>query len=499
MPKFKKIGIIFLAVLITTAIFFRFWRIRDYVTFLGDEGRDMIVMRNIFTQHHLPFLGPTASVGGFYLGPIYYWMAAPFLLLWNFDPVGPSYMIAIFGVLTVVLLFKLLKESVGFWSAFLASFLYSTAPLIIRYSRTSWNPNPLPFFSLLLIYFLYLGLSKKQLKYFIGAGLCFGVAIQLHYLAAILLLISTAIIFLNSSFRSWPKIILASFAGFLITFSPFLFFEVRHNFPNTKTILEFVTRGSTVGYQHTNIFDKIKNAADRFLEFQTKIKTPIIRNSIFWLISALGVFTFLKNSKDSGKNLIISIGLIWFLGGIIGISLYQGAVYDYYYEFMYPAPFLLLGLIFGQLFLNKIGKILAILFTILTVIFFSFNGFYRTPPNKLINQTENIVDFVISKSNGKPYNFALISEHNSDQAYRYFLAIKNPKPTELADNITDQLLIICEEKKCAPLGHPLWEIAAFGRGEISGEWNLEKYGIKVFRLTHWAGAPNPAGHPATKQ
>lgn len=499
MPKFKKIELILLTILIATAIFFRFWHIRDYVTFLGDEGRDMIVMRDIFTKHNLPFLGPTASVGGFYLGPIYYWMAAPFLLLWNFDPAGPSYMVALFGVFTVILLYKFLKETVGFWPALLSGFLYATAPLIVRYSRSSWNPNPLPFFSLLLIYFLYQGLSRRQTKYFLGAGLCFGITIQLHYLAGILLPVSLAIIFLNSSPRTWFKTIMVCLGGFLITFSPFLFFEIRHNFPNTRTILEFVTRGSTVGYTRPNILYLINNAADRFFEFQTKIKIPIVRLLIFWFISMAGVFTYLKNKNEHNKKLITSVGLIWFLGGLTGISLYQGAVFDYYYEFMFPAPFLLLGLIFGQLFLSRIGKILSTLFAIIAVTFFLLNGFYRTPPNKLINQTEDIVNFVINKSDGKPYNFALISEHNSDQAYRYFLEIKEPKPTELSNNITDQLLIICEEKKCAPLGHPLWEIAAFGRAEIADTWDLGKYGIKVYRLIHWAGAPNPAGHPAKKE
>src|SRR3989344_1355344 len=87
-------------------------------------------------------LGPTAAVGGFYLGPVYYWMAAPFLWLWRFDPVGPSYFVAAIGVATVLLLYKFLKDAVGFWPAILSSSLYATAPLIIRYSRSSWNPNP---------------------------------------------------------------------------------------------------------------------------------------------------------------------------------------------------------------------------------------------------------------------------------------------------------------------------------------------------------------------
>src|SRR3972149_8289999 len=106
MPKIvKKAELLLLIALIATAIFFRFWQLRDYVVFLGDEGRDMIVMRDIFINKRLPFLGPTASVGGFYLGPIYYWMAAPFLLLWGFDPVGPAYFAASVCGFSVFLLY----------------------------------------------------------------------------------------------------------------------------------------------------------------------------------------------------------------------------------------------------------------------------------------------------------------------------------------------------------------------------------------------------------
>src|SRR3989344_5206070 len=95
----KKIQVFLLALVLITAIFFRFWQIRDYVVFLGDEGRDMIVMRNMVLNHRPVFLGPTASVGGFYLGPIYYWMATPALALFAFDPIGPSVLIATIGVL----------------------------------------------------------------------------------------------------------------------------------------------------------------------------------------------------------------------------------------------------------------------------------------------------------------------------------------------------------------------------------------------------------------
>lgn len=494
----SKLQVFFLVFLISITIFFRFWQIRDYVVFLGDEGRDMLIMRNMINTKKPVFLGPTASVGGFYLGPIYYWMSAPFLALSLFDPVGPSIMIALFGVATVILLYKFLKETTSFYPAYFASLLYATAPLIVRYSRSSWNPNPLPFFSLLLIYFLYLGIKNNKLKYFLFAGLCFGVAIQLHYLSIMLVPLAGLIVLTNAPYRKWLSILALGFAGALITFSPFLLFEIRHGFPNFKTILEFVTRDSTHGLRNPNVIYVISNTGNIFLENIGNLKgTPMTRIFVYFL-SLTGIYALVKNWKGKEKRLIFSIGVIWLIGGLFFLRYYSGQLFDYYYGFMFPAPFIAFGLsiylfwyrIFARLFFSSIA--------VLIFIWFLNNGFYIKSPNQLINQTETVANFVIEKSEGKPFNFALITDHNSDHAYKYFLEIKNHKPIELETIITEQLLVVCETKDCKPLGYPSWEIAGFGRGEIVGEWEIPNIGIKVIRLTHWPGVPSPAGKPAIK-
>lgn len=494
----KRIELLVLTALILVAIFLHFWQIRDYVVFLGDEGRDMIVMRNMILEKRPVFLGPTASVGGFYLGPIYYWMAAPFLALTMFDPVGPSLMVAAIGVATVFILYKFLREVAGFWPAIISSVLYTTAPLILRYSRSSWNPNPLPFFALLQIYSIYLGITKKKPIFFLIAGLCFGVAIQLHYLAIMLVPISALIVALNSSPRRWPKIILLALFGALITFSPFLIFEIRHGFPNFRTIFEFVTRKTTHGYQSPNIIWVISNFGNIFLEEISKFAGTIFTQIAFWFLALGGLFILIKNWSDEKRRLVCSIGAIYFLGGLAFLRLYSGQIFDYYYGFMFPAPFFLFGLIVGETLRKNIFKLIFISFTIFAVVLFLNREFWTSLPNRLLDQTANVADFVIQKAGGKPYNFALMSEHNSDQAYRYFLEIKGAKPVDLETMVTDQLLAVCESKKCAPLGYPSWEIAGFGRAEVQGEWELPNIGIHVIRLTHWPGVPNPAGKPAVK-
>ena len=69
MSKFKNKNLL-LVLILGLAAFLRLYKIQDYMTFLGDEGRDVLVAYNIL-HGHLTLLGPTSSVGGFFLGPIY--------------------------------------------------------------------------------------------------------------------------------------------------------------------------------------------------------------------------------------------------------------------------------------------------------------------------------------------------------------------------------------------------------------------------------------------
>jgi hypothetical protein len=63
------------------------------------------------------------------------------------------------------------------------------------------------------------------------------------------------------------------------------------------------------------------------------------------------------------------------------------------------------------------------------------------------------------------------------------VVIENTLDDPARKSATKQLFVVCEEKICQPLGHPLWEIAGFGRAEISDEWQVGLF--KVFRMIHY--------------
>lgn len=505
---FKTPSGISLTVIILLAAFLRLYKIADYMTFLGDEGRDVLVARNIL-MGHLTLLGPRASAGDFFTGPIYYYFMAPFLWLFHYDPVGPAVMIALLGIITVFLTYYLGKKFFGVKAGLMAAALYAVSPLVISYSRSSWNPNPMPFFSLIILLLLYNGIKNKSWKYFLGAAFLFGIAFQLHYIEtvfavvlAFFLTVGTLMEEKKGKLVSLLKRYGIFIVGFVIGYSPFLAFEVRHGFPNTRTIINFIFSKDVPDPHvfHPTFLQIISDVFFRlFGRLVTQLPslvtgTPLLLWSVATVVLAFLSIIFLFKIKN---KLAIVMFLAWLFFGVVMFGFYKKPIYDYYFEFMFPLPFLLTGNFLGQLMdLKKWHRIWLGVSLIFFIALFVINiaGMpFRYPPNKQKDQMQSIANFVLSKTHDKPFNFALLAHGNSDHAYRYFFAVAHRDPVVIQNaaidpdrkTATDQLLVVCEYADCQPLGNSLWEIAGFGRAQIAGHWHYSV--VDVYKLTPYHG------------
>ena len=97
-------------ILFLIGLFLRLYRIYSFVTFLGDQGRDAIILKRIITFEHFPAIGPPTSIGQVYLGPFYYYFIAPWLWISNFDPIGPAIGVAIISSACIIFSYFLLKD-----------------------------------------------------------------------------------------------------------------------------------------------------------------------------------------------------------------------------------------------------------------------------------------------------------------------------------------------------------------------------------------------------
>lgn len=503
-----------LAVILIVAAYLRLYNIAGYMTFLGDEGRDVMVVRKMIMTHRPTFLGPTASVGGFFLGPIYYYFILPFLWLWKLDPTGPAVMVALFGVATVYVVFRVGRDFFGTAAGLIAAALYALSPVVIAYSRSSWNPNPVPFFATLAIYISWRAIVKDEWRGLFWIGLCLGIGLQLHYLFIFLFPVIGAWFLLYGKKKTAMKYYLFGVLGFLVGFGPFLLFELVHRFPNTQSIIRFILAGNETGFTW-ELFRNTLNGVSFRLFGRLVLRLPqpevwnelpsMIRfvwtagvNFLLWGGFGLAIYTFFRDKgSESNTHKKTSVLLVlWYSVILVLFGFYRRGIYDYYFGIFFTLPFLLTGFIASFLLRSSIGKVVVLL-SIGYLLWFNWQGRpFIYGPNNQLAQAKRISKAAFEKAEGKPFNFALLTSGNSDHAFRYFFEVWGNKPvtieTEAVDperkTITDQLIVICEEQECKPLGHPLWEIAGFGKAQIVGEWDVPW--VKIFKLVHYEEAAN---------
>ncbi len=483
--------------IILIASFFRFYRIDQYMTFLGDEGRDAIVVKKILTQFDFPLLGAPTSVGNMYNGPLYYYMMATSMAIFWLNPVAAAGMVALIGVSTVGLIYYLAREWFGKQAAAVSALLYAVSPVNIIYSHSSWNPNPAPFFALTAILGLYKSHKTKSYLWMVLTGTAVAFATQMHLLALILLPI-TGLIWLNELREKkegankvknfWTGFGL-SIIVFLFLMSPLVIYDFKYNYQNYNAFTTFFLgdRATTVNLNPLNTLGRIipiysDNLINRYIAGGQFYLTVMV--SIIVVVPVLFfLYKLIRLKRFDWPFFVLSV---WFLGGVFGLSLYKQTVYDHYSSFLNPAVFLLFG---SVIYLVNLGDLkskkfyLKAGFILLSVILIFVNlqkNPLLDPPNRQLQKTQEIAKYIISKSGNKPFNFALIAEHNYDAAYQFYLDIYGHKPLQVPFDITEQLFVVCEDKVCQPVGHPKYEIAAFGWSKVAEETTFQ--GVRVFKL-----------------
>lgn len=506
-----------LVLIIGCALFFRLWQIDQYMTFLGDEGRDALVVKRMIYQiqyqltgfapgdHKWTLLGPTTSVGNMYLGPLYYYMMIIPLWLANFSPVGPAVAVALLGTATVFLIWLFGREMFSPVAGIIAALLYAFSPVTIYYAKSSWNPNPMPFFALVAVFAMYRVLANRQFGWLIVAGISVAFALQMHYLGTILVAILGFfwIISCYQTMRHAPlarrrflTFSLIALLLFAFLMSPLVWFDLRHGGINYQSFVAFFSqRETTVNINPVNALGRIPDLYSRL--FVTRYLTGFDQLAGNVLAMLLFGFVIYKTAKSYIKRKI-NFGFLvigsWLLFAILGMSLYKMGVFDHYFGFASPALFLLTGAAFAHLFKKSVAsqgqalRVLAMAMVIYLLFLSAVKNPNLNPPNRQLARTEQVVKSIIEEVQDSRFNFALISRNNYDAAYQYYLELGGHQPIAIdaqdtKNSITDQLIVVCEDPICQPVGHPKFEIAGFGWSKIDKEWQV--MGTKLFKLGHY--------------
>ncbi|MFC1790304.1 ArnT family glycosyltransferase [Patescibacteria group bacterium] len=478
-PKKNKKLIWGLGLILILGAFLRLHKIGAYATFLGDEGRDALVVFEMIKNRRPTLLGPRTSVGDLYLGPLYYYLMIVPLWLFRFHPVGPAVMVACFGVATIYLVFLLGRELFGDKAGFWAALFYAVSQPIITHTRFSWNPNPVPFFACLAILSLYRYLKQGKITWILLTGACLGALVHLHYVSLAFVLVVSVMAYFFSS-PSQKKNLLGGLGAFLLVLAPIFIFEFRHQFVISKGFYRFFTQEEKLGLLPLQTLRKLtiayRRLASHFLAADKKV--------LGFLASLLMIFPFRELISAWKKKTSLKILFFWLIFGLLGASLYTGDLHDHYLGFLFPVPFLLLGAFLASPKAKFIKGGILVAFLSFNLLNLDLIAADRRP-NDQIRRARLVAESIVQDWDGQSFNLALISPTLDFRAmnYRYFTTILGATP-EGFDNYSriETLYVIQEQEKIPLTDRTAWEIASFGESEEVKKWRFEEFGFTVSKL-----------------
>lgn len=461
---------------VVVAAFLRLWNFTNTLQFLGDQGRDAMVVAQIFQERDIVLIGPVTSTGNMYLGPLYYYFMVPFLMMTYPNPIGPAYAVAVLGIVTTALLYVLGKDLVGEKAAAVATVMFALSSVVVGFSRFSWNPNPAPLFGLFFLWCIY-KTEKGQPKFWIGVGLCIAVLAQLHYVA--LLTAFVAVFYWlkqlwqfkkeSSLRRNFLIGTVGAAAVLFISITPLIAFDYRHDWLNIRSLGKFLetSQEATEGLPAIEkakkiIFETHGRSLQLFFEITIGKHRTLNTTLLVGLIAAFIYLLRLKKNPYRTGHQILAVTAIL---SVAGLAFYRSSVFDHYIAFFFPATFLILGTVLALLTRWRLAAGVSALMLIGYLIY----NVQHLPLKNLgwtVNDMQRTATTIADRVEpGEKYNIVLLSETKDvyGMNYRYFLSTTQNPPLKLEHFGEVETLFIIDEQQIEKdvTSLPIYEIVVF--------------------------------------
>lgn len=434
--------------------------IKGYTAFTFDNGRDMLVTYRLIYEKKLTLIGPTTGIDGVFHGAWwYYFLVIPFLLFQG-NPQGVVFSVAICGLLGLIILYFLLRKMFNQRMAFLGGLIYATSPEIIgRYSQIGHNDLEV-FLGILSLLFLYLYVkSERKNNIFLGLfGLMSAFIFEFEFAYGMFIL-AFSILFFFIFFCRGVKKFIWFFAFLFVPLIPRILFELKHGFLMTKTLVNYffhpVARMYNGGLQ-----DRFFNRASIFSQFWKDLFRPEL--AFLAAVALILVVIFIPQIIKTKDKKLKSIGIF-----SIGVSLFIFICFLYYKDVIWGnylngiMVYFITLVCFAVFFLEKkikFGKYLTFLAAFLIFFSFAFNfknnlakrewlGDYSVMRNQL-----EIINSVKNDSINSNFGLGVYSASGFSYPYDYwFLWFEKfhqiPRPKSLWHDKINYLIIEPDDRK----------------------------------------------------
>ncbi len=366
----------------------RLYHFKDWLLFAMDQSRDAMLISKAVEQgaSYLPLLGPRAAGTYLRLGPAFYYLE--YLSAKIFHSVDP-YVFAIpdlfFGILSIVLMYLLLRLYFERFISLLVVLLYAVSFIAVQYSRFAWNPNSMPFWSMLAFYsFLRAFTQEQKVKrnYWLVLGaLAGGILTQLHFFA--FFMVPAAIIVLIIWSGAWRRI---GFSGALIIlfvlfllYLPVIISDIKTGGDNLKQLNWALFNKPNQNSFLSLIFQNFINHGQYYLLMLTSFQGKTLAGLsvyvglTFFVFSTLLLVRAYWQEQDNKRSLFLKAVLSWLAVSFLIFTPVAFQVRPRFFLISLPLAFIFLALVYDFLKQIKPKKLSIVVISLISLVIFLVN------------------------------------------------------------------------------------------------------------------------------
>lgn len=474
----KKKDFLILLILIGLGAFLRFYHMRELSTFRGDQAIELTSTLGIL-RGDMTLIGIKTSISEVHNGAVMYYMLAPFLYLLRFDPLAGGVLQSLLSLGAVATTYILARRYFPPRTAALAGFLIATSALLVNYSRQTLLAFYPLFFTGVSLFLAVLLTERFRLRLAVCLGFLLGFMLQVHYSSLAVVFLALILPWLLRKHISKYYICLSM--GFVIGLLPILVFELRHEFFNSKMLINLFfshKAGPTGSFSQISYW--VSAIAD--LNFAGS-KTA---GALFILVLGSSVIYFWKKITRLEK-----VCLAQLLATVIfGLIFVRAFVTHYAITTFVPLAILTASFIVRWMAKAKISQAVIYLFMIgFFILNYSKYGLdkltgWDMAPGWSLPGVENASQLItrdVATLQGKTFNVAMLVDGESrGLPLRYFLEIARVSPASEEKYGVNQVLYIVigseDVRKTT-----LWEVTTLGDFVIQKTWPIQN-GYQLLRL-----------------
>jgi 4-amino-4-deoxy-L-arabinose transferase-like glycosyltransferase len=366
-------GVVF--VILVLAFFMRVYRLDQLLGFYFDQGRDALVIWDLWHKGKLFLIGPVTGLAGIFLGPFFYYLIAPFYLIGGGNPVYPAIFLAFTSTLALFFLYLLGKKMQSRMTGFIALVIGSFSYYLVLAGRWLSNPTAIMLTSILLLWMMWEISEGNRLKvkgkwqdmdlHWLAVAFLAGISLQFEAASAVFfipMIFAFTIYLYFSQKENFPgtKTVIFGILILLATLLPQILFNLRHDNILFDNFQRFFGEEQQVGTPLTSY--NLNRKKEFFINaFESKIFPGVAPSkNIFYASSLLGILLLIRKKRKDLALFAIFLGI-----PTVGYVIYQsnhGNIFDYYTTGYYLSMILLFSMGLGRLWKNIIGKFIVVSF-----------------------------------------------------------------------------------------------------------------------------------------